>query len=289
MKRGENLARPPREIPLSLKVQVLLGGVLSQMGWGFFGFGMIFVWVFGSSPAEWFAFSGELGQVTTTVTRAEETSAEVNEEDVVVYYYTYEVDGQSYDGRSYTTGWRYDEGDTVTVEFPVDNPAKSRLSGARPNMFPPFATLFVIIFPAAGLFMMVPALRGGLRGLSLLRSGELAYGRLLKQEPTGVTINDEPQIAMTFEFTPAGHHTRFTAVCKTCDTTSLEDEEEEPLLYLPTDPNFAVLLDGLPGSPLIDSRGQFQASRPGAAAGVCIIPALALSVNAIALAVRALL
>lgn len=287
MKRGENLVRPPRELPSSLKIQVLLGGALSQIGWGLFGFGMIFVWVFGSSPLEWFAFSGELGQVTTTVTRAEETSAEVNEEDVVVYYYSYEVDGSSFDGRSYSTGWRWDEGDTVTVEFPVGNPGTSRLKGARPTMFPPFATLIVVIFPGIGLLMMYSAMRGGLKGLSLLRNGELAYGRLLSKEPTGVTINDQPQYAMTFEFTPEGRHTRETVVCKTIEPHELEDEEEEPLLYLPTSPSYAVLLDGLPGSPYIDSRGQFRSSKAGFS--VCIIPALALGFNALMLAVRTLL
>ncbi len=38
----------------------------------------------------------------------------------------------------------------------------------------------------------------------------------------------------------------------------LEDEVEEPLLYLPSDPSVVGLLDALPGSPRIDEDGQIR-------------------------------
>ena len=41
------LVPPPREVPTGLRLMVLFGGALTQFGWVFFGFGMIFVWAFG--------------------------------------------------------------------------------------------------------------------------------------------------------------------------------------------------------------------------------------------------
>lgn len=43
------LSSPPRPVPLSTYLRVIFGGVLPQMGWLFFGFGMIFVWPFGGN------------------------------------------------------------------------------------------------------------------------------------------------------------------------------------------------------------------------------------------------
>ena len=33
---------PPRDVPLTVRLQVLFGGFLNQFGWLFFGFGMVF-------------------------------------------------------------------------------------------------------------------------------------------------------------------------------------------------------------------------------------------------------
>jgi hypothetical protein len=52
----------------------------------------------------------------------------------------------------------------------------------------------------------------------------------------------------------------------------LEDEPEEPLLYDPLLPSYAVMLDDLPGSPRIDDAGNIKCKSPAAAILLLIIP-----------------
>jgi len=59
----EAAQRPQRSIPLPILVRVLFGGMVSQMGWLFLGFGLIFVWVF----VVHVDFSGLLRSVTRQV------------------------------------------------------------------------------------------------------------------------------------------------------------------------------------------------------------------------------
>ena len=41
-----NLSDPPRDVPMLVKLRLLCGGFNNQLGWLFFGFGMIFAWAF---------------------------------------------------------------------------------------------------------------------------------------------------------------------------------------------------------------------------------------------------
>jgi len=54
----------------------------------------------------------------------------------------------------------------------------------------------------------------------------------------------------------------------------LEDEAEERVLYDPYNPTYAVMNDSLPGSPAIDSLGQFQVASYYRALLVLIIPGI---------------
>ena len=110
--------------------------------------------------------------------------------------------------------------------------------------------LFVLIFPVVGLTMMAVGLKKGLRALRLLTHGIPAQGRFVGQEATSVRINDTPVMAMSFEFkTVDGRSAR--CVAKTHETRKLRDDAEESLVYDPEDPGVAVLLDELPGRPII--------------------------------------
>ena len=62
------LAQPPRHVPWLVRSQVLFGGFASQFGWLFFGFGFIFVWIFGlNADFGGVLFSvGEVGSARTS-------------------------------------------------------------------------------------------------------------------------------------------------------------------------------------------------------------------------------
>lgn len=255
---GYALAQPPRQVPWLVRSQVLFGGFLNQFGWAFFGFGFIFVWIFGLNAD----LSGLLAPLRTMETaegiilRVEETSATVNETPVYAYTYTFRVESleKEFQGSSYSTGRQFEPGWTVTVEYLVSNPDVSRIQGMRQAIFGPWVLCLVLIFPLIGLVFIIIGLRNGFKADRLLAAGQIAWGELKSKEPTGVRVNNQPVYKLTFEFR-AEDGGVYEAVAKTHLPHLLEDEVEEQLLYDPRQPTHAVLLDELPGSPDIDELG----------------------------------
>lgn len=260
-RRGDNLAPPPRRLPWALSLRVLLGSGWTQFGCLFFCFGMIFVLVFGANADfdDITRFKGSLKRAPGVVTGSEETSMEVNDEDVVGWSYTYAVDGQSLEGFCYTTGWEHEEGKSVQIEFPPGEPTCSRIVGSRKSESPLTVILFVGVFPLVGLCFIVSGIRQGVKGHGLLVSGQLSWGRLQSKNATNVTVNDQPVYELVFAFAPDGYSREFLCRARTHVTERLEDEAEEPLLYAATAPDHSVMLDSLPGGGTIGANGQFLA------------------------------
>ena len=111
---------------------------------------------------------------------------------------------------------------------------------------------------------MAAGLRKGLTASRLLTIGEQAKGRLKSKVATSTQINRKPVYKLTFEFTTPDGRTH-KAIGKTHKPELLEDEAEEPLLFDPIRPSYAVMLDALPGSPRIDESGNVKAGSAAAA------------------------
>jgi hypothetical protein len=275
-RRPLTLSPPPRPVSLGLRLQLLFGALPSIIGFAVLAFGLVFAIVFigGSEVMTWGAFDGELARVEGTIVGAEETAYEVNEVEVVAYHFTYpRDDGFLGRGVSYTTGWVFDEGAKVPVEYVVDQPHVARIEGQRTAPFGSFV-LFVLIFPLVGLFMAVPGLLKGMRAVRLLRTGELGWGQLVAKEETNVEINEQTVYRLTFQFEDARGNIR-EAVTKTHRPHELEDDAEEPLLYDPALPKAAVLLDNLPGRPEFGSDGRPRLRSVGRLLLVLIAPTIA--------------
>lgn len=267
-------APPPRRVPISLQLANVFNGV-SQFGWIFFGFGMIFFWVFvGHADFSVITFRGDIVETTGKVVRVEETGASENEETVMANHYEYSVAGQRLSGTSYTTGSAAAAGEDVTVEFVEGNPLRSRIAGMRRAQFGPWIS-FVAIFPLVGLIILYFAMKSGWRRARLLRNGLLATGKLIGKEATNMTVNDRRVYELTFEFR-ARDGRRCEAKARTSDTSRLEDDHAEPLLYDPEDPSKAYLLDEVPGRPEIDGTGELV-GKPARAAFALALPALVIA------------
>jgi hypothetical protein len=275
---ASKLQRPPRSVPFFLGLQCLFGGMLQQIGWGVMAFGMIFVLVFGSSVdlSKESAFRGELSQVDGIIKGYNETGAEVNETEVVEYVVEYQVGDSTFQDVCYTSGYPYDEGQTVKVEYPADNPSWARIVGSRVSTFPPWILLIVGIFPVIGAVMAFLGFRDGIKARSLLGLGKLGQGVLISKEATNASVNDRPVMALTFRFTPEGGRRDFTTVAKTHNTEHLEDDEQEFLLYDPRFPSRAVLLDNLPGKAQISPAGSLTGGSFIGGIGVLILPGIAI-------------
>jgi len=253
----------------------------SQIGWFVFGFGMIFAWVFmGNADFSAITFRGPHTQARGRVTTVEGTGASVNHQQVIANRYEFFVDGRRYLGTSYSSGNSKNAGDEVTIEYDEKNPERSRIEGMRRAQFGA-GVAFVAIFPFIGFVFVFFATKSGFRRNALLRNGLLANGKLIGRERTNMTINDRPVWKMVFEYTGRDGQ-RHEASANTTDTSRLEDEAQEPLLYDPDNPARAYVLDEAPARPQFESNGELRGRPTGYLAA--IIPGIVIAANLWALA-----
>lgn len=211
-----------------------------------------------------FVFRGELknaeGKVLEVIKTNMSEGGGEHSDGTPIYRFPYEFEFESatYRGESYSVGKKKNRGQKVTIEFPPGRPGRSRIQGMRTAAFSSFV-LFVVIFPVVGVCFLVPGFVFGRRTAKLLKVGEYTTGKLIETKGTGTEINNRRVYQLTFEFQTQSGETR-TAVAKTHETHTLEDDEHEPLLYDPIHPDRATMLDHLPGRPEFDSEGQIRHS-----------------------------
>ena len=274
------LSPPPRSVPLTLSIRVVLGGVLGQLGWGLMAFGLLFVWVFdaGGALSSAIRFAGDLATVEGVSTGWRRTSLSINEVPVYETSYSFRsADGYDLTGASYQTGGYVDEGQVLTVEYLPARPTMSRIRGMRGSSGG-LSVSFVFLFPILGMAFVVWGTRKGLRARGLMSTGQLALGRLKTKEPTNTQINNQTVYRYTFTFDAEGGGT-YEVVGSSHRTAALEDEDLERIVYDPRYPSEARLLDDLPCRPAIDARGDFDAESPREyqlAAANLVLPLLAL-------------
>jgi len=168
---GRYLFGPPRAVPVSVRLRLLLGGFNNQFGWLFFGFGMVFVWLFGGSDAlhNLAFFHGKLATVQGTITAVVKTNFSINDSPVYEYQYTYSVDGISCQGATKAFGDKFQDHDHVTIEYAVSDHTRSRIQGLSINTGG--GLLIGAIFPVIGLVFIALGIRKGIKGARLLRNG----------------------------------------------------------------------------------------------------------------------
>lgn len=282
------LAKPPRAVPLSVQLRLLFGGFSNQFGWIFFGFGMIFVWIFGfqCDPMALIDFSGELETAQGTIIKQTKTNMSEGGNEhtpgtpIYLNEYKFGFENRTYEGKSYSLGRKGQQGQNVVIEFPVGRPQRSRIHNMRTAVFPIFV-LFVFIFPLIGLTFVLVGMWNGRRAGKLLKIGEFTTGKLVSKEATNTKVNDQRVYKLSFEFQTESGETK-TAIAKTHQTEKLLDDDREPLLYDPLFPDKATLLDHLPGSPQIDHHGQITAKSPLTTLLCLFIPTLAIVGHSIA-------
>ncbi|MEQ1857503.1 MAG: DUF3592 domain-containing protein [Longimicrobiales bacterium] len=258
------LSPPPRSLPVALSIRVVLGG-FGQIGWLLLGFGLIFVWAFGADRAVVTAFrlAGGLEVVEGTTTGWRELNLTINDVTVYETSYAFSVEGRSFSGASYETGYYAPEGQRLPVEYRPSNPEASRLQGMRASPTGLVAA-FVLIIPLIGLIVLRAGLRRGFRARRLLAEGVLAHGTLVADEVTNAQVNEQSVHRMTFEFTAANGGS-YQVVTSTHAIGRLLDDAREAIVYDPRHPADATTLDDLPGRPTIDERGELRSGGAGQA------------------------
>ncbi len=244
-----------RQVPFSTQLKVLFGGIVLQIGAFFFWLGLplsaVFVW--NSEALNLFKFDGNWVATQGVLQEIEETNASIDDEPIYYYYFTYNVDGQSYQGRSsdiYRSQYHQTGVDvSIPVEYKDKNRSRARIVGMRQEMFSAWVIL-VLLFPLIGIVLYLGSIRKNAKVLRLLKLGRPARGKILRYKDTGGRINDEPIYAYEFAFEVDGRS--HIAKTETHVSEAVEDEETELILYDPSNPDSNVVYDGISGIGKLD-------------------------------------
>lgn len=109
----------------------------------------------------------------------------------------------------------------------------------------PLAVCFVFVFPVAGAALFATNTVRGAQQVALLCHGRVAGARKVSEQATNVTVNDQPVIQYVYEF-QAGDGRAYRGMSRAISSEEVGDEDVEPVLYLPSNPNLSVLVDALP-------------------------------------------
>ena len=263
----------------------MFGGPMNQVGWGVLAFTMIFFWGFfmNCEALSWFSFSGNLQTTHGAVTRSERTNASEGggkgRRGTPIYanHFAFTVNRKEYTGCSYATGTQLSLGQNVSIEYSPSNPATSRIQGMRSRIFGP-AAVFVLLFPLIGLAFLVPGYFFGRKARRLLERGQLSEAVLREKLATNTRINKQTVFKLSFEFLSAPGRTH-QVTTKTHETSKLEDEATEQILFDPENPDQAVLVDLIGDRFCVDEMGNIQPASSRSALLATFIPFLTITGN----------
>ena len=257
--------RRHRRLDPVVSLGILLGTVTSRIGWFLFGFGMIFFWAFAlNADLSYFTFpSGKVVQTSGTVTGNRKTSfsegGSKHRKGTPIYETRYQFqtpDGRVWEGSSYAKGRSINKGKTVSIEYLSSSPSSSRIKGMRTKPLGIFV-LFVLIFPAVGVLLIFLGIKDGLQKVSILQSGILAKGKVIKKDPTSMKVNKKTVYRYTIHFEDQMGNIKETSY-RTHQTSDLDDQSELQFLYDPKNEQKILLLDLLPGSVELSPGGSLR-------------------------------
>jgi len=246
---------PPRELVGGLRLRLLLGGRLSQTGWGLLAFGLLLLQWRGTliDFDAVLVFRGDLVQHEARVVESSTSDFSVNEDRVYETTFTWDAEGDTQTDHS----WGYEEhapGAVVTVESPAARPTRARIAGERSGPWPLSAMALFAFFLVPGLLITLFGLTRGRRATQLLVHGSLAQGQLVKKHVGYTTSKGRSVVTYTFAFDDEfGEEQR--AVITTHRVELISESEPEPLVYAPDRPERALLLNTLPSRPTPGPHG----------------------------------
>jgi hypothetical protein len=286
-----DIAPPPRSIPTSLNLRILIGGALNQIGWGLLGLGSVLFWTLAANAdlSAWTTLRGALKHAKGRVLRVEDAGFSIGGNAGrhgsrrsgrpvrIVHYEFTDHAGRTHQYRSYGESLTHEPGRRVDITYPPDHPEISRVMGLRAAPLPPLAAL-VAIMPLIALILVLLGLRRGLAVRRLLSRGKYADAVVKSKSATNVQINNETVYEFTFEFKSDDGLTH-TCAHRTHVTSQITDDATEGILYDPADPRRAHPIDNLPGDPEFDASGQIRST--GSSVASMILPLITIIGNAI--------
>lgn len=238
-----SLSKTPREVPIGLKIKLLIANIPFWFGMAFFVIGSVFLVVFSFNIDFKSVLFFPNQNTQGVIVGKESTNCSVNKKKVQKYTYRFEVGHRKLIGYSYTSK-DIDPYNSVEVEYESSNPQNSRIVGMRLAPFSFWMLLFILIFPTVGILFIVSTIRSGLEEIHLLTHGILAKGKVIESKKTNTSINKKTIHDITFEFEDQKGKI-IKAHCSTAFPEILLDDVHENLVYDPQNPEKAILIDTL--------------------------------------------
>ena len=259
--RIEQLAAPPRPVPLRVVCRAMLGRT-GGIGAIFLLAGLLATLLFVGDIRPIAEVRLLLSSTTTTgtITSVEPTNTTVNDVTVYRYQFTFKTPNEeTFAGQSHTVGQVWSPEDRVTIQYVPAKPSIAKIEGTQLSTAPMWVAFLMLIFPGTGAALFLPASISGWKQATLLRHGEVSGAKIISQSPTGVSINDVPVMAYDYEFSTADGE-EYTGSSRSMPSGLVGDEAREPVLYLPWNPRRSTLVDAIPlRHPLdVDEYGQWM-------------------------------
>lgn len=144
---------------------------------------------------------------------------------------------------------------TAIVTLPTVMKLKPVLRGIDFRAEPEF--LLLLLIPLAFIAALMAALRlvikSGHCDIEMLEKGNLTYARIAKK--VSIKAGDTRMFRVYYEYEVEGK--KYKAWDDTYYTARIEDEAQEPLVYLPKRPSMCALLDTFPAHIDADARGHW--------------------------------
>ncbi len=260
------LASTPREIPLSTRLGMRFLSLLFQMSCLVACLSLACLFFIAKSDVlDRFHFDGELTVEHGSVSSVGPTGFSEGggrhdryRHSIQRFDYTFEHDGESFTGVSYSSTSKLAEGAACVVEFVAGEPRRSRIRGLRSAEFGS-ATLFGLLAPATAFALFVWSQISAARALHLLEVGRPVTGRVIEMKAFGRKRRGRTRsFRATVEFSlAAGAAQRVKLV--TQKEAVFRDERGVRLLYDADRPKLARVFDDLPIKVTLDGRGRIAA------------------------------
>ncbi len=238
----------PRQLPLNLKLSVWFANIFFLFGFVFTLMGGITAGIILSkADLKSFVLSDNFTKnATGTITDVKDCNSSENKHTIYRFDYTFTTEkGSNYTGHSFSTSTGLQKGDEATIEYDEEKPEHSMIKGMRTAEFPIWVVLLVLIFPFIGICFLISNFVKAKKNLNILTNGILTTGKFISKTATSTKINNQTVYKVTFEFIDAQKTPRRAEV-KTHHPHKLQDEAQEPVVYLPEQTENAVMLDVLP-------------------------------------------
>lgn len=238
----------PRQLPFNLKLSVWFLNINFLLGFIFTLIGSFTaVIILGKADLSTAFRSDHFSQSTEgTLTAVTDANSRENKHTIYKFDYTFtDKSGESICGHSYSTNSTLKPGDKVTIEYEADKSKYSVIKNMRSSEFPIWVMFLVLIFPTIGIGFLISNFIKAKKNLNILSNGILTTGKFISKIATTTKINNQTVYRVTFEFNDTQKIPRRAEV-KTHHPYKLQDEAQEPVVYLPEQPENAVMLDVLP-------------------------------------------